>query len=71
MEFCLALTEPDAGTTPKEKAPKRTLGLSLFIIDLPNPTIEVIPIEKHGINYSKTCLVYINDLKSSQRKPAR
>jgi acyl-CoA dehydrogenase len=102
MEFCLALTEPDAGTntlntqtmavkegdeyvingrktfisgadrakgmilitrtTPMEKAPKRTLGLSVFIIDLPDPAIEVIPIEKHGINYSKTCEVYISDL---------
>ena len=102
MEFCLALTEPDAGTntlntqttanekgneyvingrktfisgadrakgmilitrtTPLEKAPKRTIGLSLFIVDLPNPAIEVTPIEKHGINYSKSCEVYINDL---------
>ena len=103
MEFCLALTEPDAGTntlntqmtaveeggeyvingqktfisgadrakgmvlitrtTPIEKAPKRTLGLSLFLVDLPDPAIEVIPIEKHGINYSKTCDVYISDLR--------
>jgi len=103
MEFCLALTEPDAGTntlntqtmaaekgdeyvingqktfisgadrangmvlitrtTPIKKAPKRTLGLSLFLVDLPNPAIEVAPIEKHGINYSKTCDVYISDLR--------
>jgi acyl-CoA dehydrogenase len=103
MEFCLALTEPDAGTntlntqtiavkegdeyvvngrktfisgadrargmtlvtrtTPMEKAAKRTLGLSLFIVDLPNPAVEVTPIEKHGINYSKTCEVYISDLR--------
>jgi len=103
MEFCLALTEPDAGTntlntrtmavkegdeyvingrktfisgadsakgmllitrtTPLEKAPKRTFGLSLFLVDLPNPAIEVTPIEKHGINYSKTCDVFITDLK--------
>lgn len=103
MEFCLALTEADAGTntlnikttavlegdeyhvngqkmfisgadrakgmllvtrtTPVEKAPKRTLGLSLFLVDLPNPAVEVIPIEKHGINYSKTCEVYISDLR--------
>ncbi|MEM3731568.1 MAG: acyl-CoA dehydrogenase family protein [Candidatus Bathyarchaeia archaeon] len=103
MEFCLALTEADAGTntlnikttavlegdeyringqkmfisgadrakgmllvtrtTPIEKAPKRTLGLSLFLVDLPNPAVEVIPIEKHGINYSKTCEVYISDLR--------
>ncbi|MEM2106144.1 MAG: acyl-CoA dehydrogenase family protein [Candidatus Bathyarchaeia archaeon] len=103
MEFCLALTEADAGTntlnikttavlegdeyrvngqkmfisgadrargmllvtrtTPIEKASKRTLGLSLFLVDLPNPAVEVIPIEKHGINYSKTCEVYISDLR--------
>jgi acyl-CoA dehydrogenase len=102
MEFCLGLTEPDAGTntlniqtaavetgdeyvingrktlisgadraqgmllvartTPMEKAPKRTLGLSLFLVDLPSSAVEVAPIEKHGINYSKTCDVYITDL---------
>jgi acyl-CoA dehydrogenase len=102
-EFCLGLTEPDAGTntlniqttaaeekdeyvvngrktfisgadrakamvlitrtTPLEKAAKRTLGLSLFLVEMPNPAIEVTPIEKHGINYSKTCEVYISDLK--------
>jgi len=103
MEFCLALTEADAGTntlnikttavlegdvyrvngqkmfisgadrargmllvtrtTPADKAQKRTLGLSLFLVDLPNSAVEVIPIEKHGINYSKTCEVYISDLR--------
>jgi acyl-CoA dehydrogenase len=106
LEFCMALTEPDAGTntlntqtmavkdhdeyvingrktfisgadrakgmllitrtTPIEKAPKRTLGLSLFLVDLPNPSIEVLPIEKHGIHYSKTCEVYISDLRISK-----
>lgn len=103
IEFCLGLTEPDAGsntlniqttavkqgdeyvvngrktfisgadrakgmvlitrTTPIEKAQKRTLGLSLFLVDLPNPTIEVAPIEKHGIHYSKTCEVYFNEVR--------
>ena len=103
MEFCLGLTEPDAGTntlntkttavkdgseyvingekifisgadrakgmillsrtTPLEKTRKKTLGLSLFLVELPNPAIEVAPIEKHGINYSKTCEIYINDLR--------
>ena len=103
LEFCLALTEPDAGTNtlnisttavqdedsfvvngqkmfisgadrakgmllvtrtmPLEKATKRTLGLTLFIVDLPNPAVEIIPIEKHGINYSKTFEVYISDLR--------
>lgn len=102
LEFCLALTEPDAGTntlntqtmavkengeyvingrktfisgadrakgmilvtrtTPIEKAAKKTLGLSLFVVDLPNSAVEVAPIEKHGIHYSKTCDVYISDL---------
>ncbi|MDH5634328.1 MAG: acyl-CoA/acyl-ACP dehydrogenase [Candidatus Bathyarchaeota archaeon] len=106
MEFCLALTEPDAGTntlntqtmavkggdeyvvngrktfisgadrakgmvlvtrtTPLEKAPKRTFGLSLFLVDLPDPAIEVTPIEKHGIHYSKTCDVFISDLRLSK-----
>ena len=103
MEFCMALTEPDAGTntfntktlaqkdgdeylvnghktfisgadrakgmllitrtTSLEKAAKRTQGLSLFLVDLPNPAIEIVPIEKHGINYSKTCEVYLSDLR--------
>jgi acyl-CoA dehydrogenase len=106
MDFCLALTEPDAGTntlntqtmaakdgdqyvvngrktfisgadrakgmvlvtrtTPLEKAPKRTFGLSLFLVDLPNPAIEATPIEKHGIHYSKTCDVFISDLRLSK-----
>jgi len=106
LEFCLALTEADAGTntlntqtmaikkggeyvingqkmfisgadrakgmllvtrtTPLEKVAKRTLGLSLFLVDLPDPAVEIIPIEKHGINYSKTFEVYISDLKVSE-----
>lgn len=105
-EFCLALTEADAGTntlntitvavkegdeyvingqkmfisgadrakgmvlltrtTSLEKAAKRTLGLSLFVVDLPDPAVEIIPIEKHGINYSKTFEVYISDLRVSE-----
>jgi acyl-CoA dehydrogenase len=103
MEFCLALTEADAGTntlnistkavkdgddyvvngqkmfisgadrakgmllvtrtTPMDKAPKRTLGLTLFVVDLPNSAVEINAIEKHGINYSKTFEVYISDLR--------
>lgn len=102
-EFCLALTEPDAGTntlntqtmaiedgeeyvingrktfisgadrakgmvlvtrtTPLNEVQKRTLGLSLFVVDIPDPAIEIAPIEKHGINYSKTCEVFMSDLR--------
>ena len=102
-EFCLALTEADAGTntlntrtmavkegdeyvingqkmfisgadrakgmvlltrtTPLEKTPKRTLGLSLFVVDLPNPAVEIVPIEKHGIHYSQCVEVFISDLR--------
>ena len=103
LEFCLALTEPDAGsntlnikttarkkgdtwiingnktfisgadrargmmivarTTPKEKAPQKTLGLSLFLADLPHPAIEINSIPKHGTNYSRTFEVGINELE--------
>lgn len=103
LEFCLGLTEPDAGsntlnirtsavrvedgwlvdgskvfisgadrakgmllvarTTPKDRAAERTLGLSLFLVDLPNPAVTVNPIAKHGINYSHSCEVGINGLR--------
>lgn len=103
IEFCMALTEPDAGsntlntkttakkqghewliegtktfisgadrakgmlivarTIPKEKASKKTLGLSLFLADLPHELIEVRPIPKHGINYSHSCDVSFNSLR--------
>jgi acyl-CoA dehydrogenase len=103
IEFCMALTEPDAGTntlntrtradragggwvlngnktwisgadrsggmliiartTPREQAPTRGFGLSLFLADLPDPAIMVAPIAKHGVCYSHSCDVGINDLK--------
>lgn len=103
LEFCIGLTEPDAGsntlntktkasregdrwiisgnktfisgadrakgmvivarTTPVEMAPQKTIGLSLFLADLPHPAVEVNPIPKHGINYSHSCEVGINELE--------
>jgi len=103
LEFCIGLTEPDAGsntlntktkarregdrwiisgnktfisgadrakgmvivarTTPVEMAPQKTIGLSLFLADLPHPAVEVNPIPKHGINYSHSCQVGINELE--------
>ncbi len=106
IEFCMGLTEPDAGTntlntrtkarktaggwiingsktyisgadrakgmvlvtrtTPKEKAPKKTFGLTLFLVDLPHPAVNVTTIPKHGINYSHSCNVGLNDLKVTE-----
>jgi acyl-CoA dehydrogenase len=50
-------------TTALANVSKRTHGLSLFLVDLPDPAVEIIPIDKHGINYSKTFELYISDLK--------
>lgn len=52
-----------ARTTPAEEAPKRTLGITLFLVELPNKSVKWNPIPKHGINFSKTCEVSISDLK--------
>jgi acyl-CoA dehydrogenase len=50
-------------TTPKDEVERGTDGISLFIIDMDDPGIEVSPIEKHGINYSKSCEVFIEDVR--------
>ncbi len=103
MEFCMALTEPNAGTntlkietfarkegdeyvingnkifisgvdrakgmllvartTPYDQTPRKSLGMSLFLVDLPSKSIKWNPIPKHGINFSKTCEVSISDLR--------
>ncbi len=52
-----------ARTTPLDKAPKKTYGLTLFLVDLPNKAVKVEPIAKHGINYSNTCEVRIEGLR--------
>ena len=102
LEFCMALTEPNAGsntfrtetfakrerdgftingtkvfisgadrargmflitrTTKMDESNKKTHGITLFLVDLPHPAVKVNPIPKHGINYSKTCEVVIEDL---------
>jgi acyl-CoA dehydrogenase len=54
-----------ARTMPKEKAQSKTLGISLFLTDLPHPAIEIKPIPKHGVNYSHSCDVAINELELS------
>ncbi|MFO7925643.1 MAG: acyl-CoA dehydrogenase family protein [Halobacteriota archaeon] len=50
-------------TTPREEVDRGTDGISLFIIDMDSPGIDVSPIEKHAINYSKSCEVFLNDVR--------
>jgi acyl-CoA dehydrogenase len=50
-------------TTPKSEADRATDGISLFILDMDTPGIDVSPIEKHGINYSKSCEVFFEDVR--------
>jgi acyl-CoA dehydrogenase len=52
-----------ARTTPRSAVETPTDGISLFVIDMADPAIEVSPIPKHGINYSNSCEVFIDDLR--------
>jgi acyl-CoA dehydrogenase len=44
----------------------KTDGITLFLVDLPNPRVKVSPISKHGINYSHSCEVCIEDLELTE-----
>jgi acyl-CoA dehydrogenase len=50
-------------TTPRDEVERATDGISLFILDMDDPGIEVSPIPKHAINYSKSCEVFIEDVR--------
>ncbi|PCR88738.1 acyl-CoA dehydrogenase family protein [Natrinema ejinorense] len=50
-------------TTPLEAVDRGTDGISLFIVDMDDPGIDVSPIPKHGINYSKSCEVFLEDVR--------
>jgi acyl-CoA dehydrogenase len=50
-------------TTPRDEVERGTDGISLFIVDMDDPGIDVSPIPKHGINYSKSCEVFIEDAR--------
>jgi len=50
-------------TTKREDSPKKTLGMSLFIVDLPNDAIKYNSIPKHGMNFAKTYELGIHDLR--------
>ena len=50
-------------TTPRDEVEKGTDGISLLIIDMDDPNIEVSPIPKHAINYSKSCEVFLDGVR--------
>ncbi|MFD1562314.1 acyl-CoA dehydrogenase family protein [Haloarchaeobius amylolyticus] len=50
-------------TTPLEEVDRGTDGISLFIVDMDSPGIDVSPISKHAINYSKSCEVFLEDVR--------
>lgn len=50
-------------TTPLEEVERGTDGISLFIVDMDSPGIDVSPISKHGMNYSKSCEVFLEDVR--------
>ncbi|ELY98454.1 acyl-CoA dehydrogenase family protein [Natrialba asiatica] len=50
-------------TTPRDEVDRGTDGISLFVVDMNDPNIDVSPIEKHGINYSKSCEVFLEDVR--------
>jgi len=106
MQFCMALTEPDAGTnslelkttavadgdgwrlngqkiwitgvqksskmlvvartTSIEDAPKKTLGLSLFMIDTTREGVSHTPIDKLGTNTLPSSQVFFDDVHIGQ-----
>ena len=50
-------------TTPREAVERGTEGVSLFVVDMDDPGIDVSPIPKHAINYSNSCEVAIEDVR--------
>ncbi|MDY6851731.1 MAG: acyl-CoA dehydrogenase family protein, partial [Thermodesulfobacteriota bacterium] len=50
-------------TAKPEDSPNKAAGLSLFMVDLPNPAIKFTSIPKHGINYLKTYELGIDNLR--------
>ena len=53
-------------TTPVEELDSRSDGLTLFIVDPDQDGIEYTPIDKMGINISKSYQVFINDVRVSE-----
>ena len=51
-----------AKTAPSGKEAVKSGSLSLFLIDLPNESLDYTPIPKHGFNYYKSNQLFIEDL---------
>lgn len=51
-------------TTKLEDSPKKTMGMSLFLIDLPNEGFHCTSIPKHGVNAIGTYEIGIDDLRT-------
>jgi acyl-CoA dehydrogenase len=49
-------------TSPRESHEQRTHGLSLFLVDLSTPGIDIRPIPKMGRNAVRSCEVYYDDV---------
>ncbi|NUC74057.1 acyl-CoA/acyl-ACP dehydrogenase [Haloterrigena sp. SYSU A558-1] len=50
-------------TTPRDEVERGTDGISLFVVDMDDPNVDVSPIPKHAMNYSKSCEVFIEDVR--------
>ena len=50
-------------TTPREAADRGTDGITLFVVDMDSAGIDVSPIEKHAMNYSRSCEVFLDDVR--------
>jgi acyl-CoA dehydrogenase len=58
-EMCLLLVR----TTPIEEAESRTAGISLFLVDLQDPAVDITPIPKVGRNAVVSCEVRYDNLR--------
>jgi len=50
-------------TTPRAQVERKTDGISLFVVDMDKEGIDVSPIEKHAINYSNSCELFLEDVR--------
>ena len=63
-EMCLLLVR----TTPIEECESRTDGISLFLVDLQDPAVDITPISKLGRNAVVSCEVRYDNLRVPARR---